>query len=585
MQQQAKRKRSSRRNLWFERLMALIATVNLGLVLFNLSYVPWRDFWLTGSIHILGFALKIPLPPITNWYDPIKGIEPYDETREYLNLVDALEEQVIRTGLQSPSAAVLLKNLRRQSQGKERRNLDALVAEVSQPKPTLPPAALLEKLRRQSQGEERRNLDTLIAQASQAGLQTPNAKALLEQLQSQSVEMVDSNWFAIARKEGSLVKIKNRMRHHIPIPSKRGGQKKSATQAFISFWTPENLSGPRWQQEIGFFNREIRPLIAANYYRPLGENGQPVDLFFWKIDIWFIALFGAEFLARTFYLSRSHTALSWIDAMLWRWYDIFLLLPFLRLLRVIPVTIRLHQAELLDLGRVEKQVSHGLVATLAEELTQVVVVRVINQIQGSIERGDVTRFLQRSPNRRPDVQLREVGEVDAMANLMVQLIVYQVLPKIEPDIKAIVQHNIEGVLSQIPLYNSLQNLLGLVPIQLPEQLAEQVTQAAYGAIVAGMEDQVGAKLSSQLMQHFSEALGVAVQKEQTLQEIQSLMLDLLDEVKFNYIKRLHEEDVEKALEETRRLQFKARAKQTAVQDSLVTSLKEDRKLGRSERMR
>lgn len=503
LQQQAQRKRVSRRNLWFERLMAIAATINLGLVLFNLSYVPWRDFWLTGNIHILGFALKIPLPPVTHWYDPIKGIEPYDETRDYLNLVDALEEQVIQTGLRSPTAA-----------------------------------------------------------------------ALLEKLRSQSVEMINSNWFAIAHKEGSLVKIKNRMRHHIPIGSQRGGQKKSATQAFLSFWTQENLSGQRWQREMGFFNREIRPLIATNYYRPIGENGQPVDLF-WKIDIWFIALFGVEFTARTFYLSRSHAALSWIDAMLWRWYDIFLLLPFLRLLRVIPVTIRLHQAELLDLDRVQKQTSQGIVAGLAEELTQVVVVRVISQIQGAIERGDVTRFLQ--PNPRPQVHARNGSEVDAMGNLMVQLIVYQVLPKIQPDIEAIVRHNIEGILSQLPLYNDLLKLPGLgnLPAQLTEQLASQVTQTAYSAIVAGMEDQVGAKLSKQLMQHFSEALGSEVQKKQTLQEIQGLVLDMLEEVKFNYVKHLSDEDVEKAIEETRRLRFQAATKQTVVQDSLPSGLNQD----------
>ena len=56
------------RNLWFERIMAITATVNLGLVLFNLSYVPWRDFYLRK------------LPQIIQIYDPIKGIEPHRDT-------------------------------------------------------------------------------------------------------------------------------------------------------------------------------------------------------------------------------------------------------------------------------------------------------------------------------------------------------------------------------------------------------------------------------------------------------------------------------------------------------------------------
>ena len=52
-----KKKNSSR--LWFERFMALVATLNLFLVIFDLSYVPLRDFWLQGNIRLgeltLGF--------------------------------------------------------------------------------------------------------------------------------------------------------------------------------------------------------------------------------------------------------------------------------------------------------------------------------------------------------------------------------------------------------------------------------------------------------------------------------------------------------------------------------------------------
>ena len=81
-----------RRNLWFERLMAILASVNLSLVLFDLTYVPWRDFYIRN------------LPQVTQKYDPIKGIEPHRETENYLATVDALIEQVSQTGLRSPQA-------------------------------------------------------------------------------------------------------------------------------------------------------------------------------------------------------------------------------------------------------------------------------------------------------------------------------------------------------------------------------------------------------------------------------------------------------------------------------------------------
>ncbi|NJR67085.1 MAG: hypothetical protein HC772_20060, partial [Leptolyngbyaceae cyanobacterium CRU_2_3] len=52
-------RQSSRRNfknLWFERMMALIALANLVLVVFDLRCIPWRDVYLRQ------------LPQFTNWY-------------------------------------------------------------------------------------------------------------------------------------------------------------------------------------------------------------------------------------------------------------------------------------------------------------------------------------------------------------------------------------------------------------------------------------------------------------------------------------------------------------------------------------
>lgn len=447
--------------------MAIAATVNLGVVLFDLSYVKGRDFYLRN------------IPGFTQVYDPIKGIEPHRETQNYLNTVNALKEQVSQTGLQSPQAETRLEELRRLSD-----------------------------------------------------------------------EMIENNPFEVANKTGTLEKIKNRMRDRIG--------KESSREAFSIFWSQAYLSQRGWQQEIDFFNRNIQPLIETNYYRHIGENGEFVDDF-WRIDLPFVALFGLEFLARTFYISRRHTGIRWIDAMLWRWYDIFLLLPFWRWLRVIPVTIRLNQAELLDLEPVRQQITQGFVANFAEELTEVVVIRVIDQVQGSIRRGEVTRWLFQSQNRRPYLDINNVNEVEAITGMLVQLTVYQVLPKIQPDIVAILGHNIESVLNQSPIYRGVQNLPGLgnFPTEMTEQLATQVTQTVYNALVAAFEDPVGAKLSSQLVQHFNEALGSEVQKKHTLEEIQGLLSDLLEEVKLNYVKRLAQEDVEQVMEQTRQLRQKA----------------------------
>ncbi len=103
IQQIKAKKKSVRRNLWLEKLLAIIALVNLILVGFDLSYVPWRDFYFAEA------------PTIVKYYDQVKGIEPHRETQRYLNKVEQLETQVEQTGLQSSEVESLLQQLRQLS--------------------------------------------------------------------------------------------------------------------------------------------------------------------------------------------------------------------------------------------------------------------------------------------------------------------------------------------------------------------------------------------------------------------------------------------------------------------------------------
>jgi hypothetical protein len=466
----------SLRNIWFERLMAMIASVNLGLVFFDLSYIPWRDFY------------RRNLPQITQKYDRIKGIEPHRETAHYLASVDTLIEQVSQTGLQSP----------------------------------------------------------------QVGNQ-------LEQLRTLSSEMIDSNPFAAVDKSGTLEKIKNRMRDRVGVESSK--------QAFSTFWSQAYLSKRGWNQELLFFNQRIRPLIITNYYRSIGENGELIDDF-WLIDLPFVILFAVELLARTFYIKRQHPGFSFLNAILWRWYDLFFILPFWRWLRIIPLFIRLDQARLLNLQPLRQQIHQGVVANFAEELTEIVVVRVINQIQGSIQQGEIKRWLSQKEHQRSYIDINNINEVEAIGAILVQTIVYQVLPKIQPEVAAILRHNIENALKQAPIYSNLQNLPGMAQMQtqLSEQLASQITTNLYSAIVSATEDPVAAKLSSQLVQSFSEVLGTEMQKKQVLSELQNLLVDFLEELKLNYVQRLSQEDMWKVLEQTQQLR-----KQPSVQPVLDKS--------------
>jgi hypothetical protein len=467
-----KSRKESAKVPWLERLMALVAIVDLSLVLFDISYIPWRDFYFRQ------------LPVITQVYDPFKGIKPHRDTQKYLETLAELKNQVIQTGL--PSSQVATK---------------------------------------------------------------------LQEIDNLSVKMIDEDPFRVASKSGSLEKIKDRLRERVPNP------KDSAKQSFKTFWTQDYLNKQGWQQEINWFDSQIKPLIATNYYREIGENSEFKDKF-WLIDLPFIAIFAIEFLARTYLISRRHRSVTWRQAMLWRWYDIFMILPFWRLLRVLTVTVRIHQAKMPDLQPIRTQISRGFVANFAQELTEVVVIQLINQIQQSISSGELAKQLFQSQKQRY-LDINNINEIEAIASRLVQVTIYNVLPQLQPDLEALLRYNIEIFLKQSPLYQGFQQVPGLgnLPAQLASQLVAELSkvatlgpQNAYEAFKNASEDPKGIQLSNQLVQHFGQALGSELQQQQTWQEIQLLLCDFLEEFKINYIQRLSEEDFEKILEQAKQLQ-------------------------------
>jgi hypothetical protein len=454
------RKRSLHKNLWFERIMALLALANLGLVAFDMSYIPFRDFYLRN------------FPAFTQWYgQEFKGIEPHRVTEAYLETVDALETQVAAEGLSSP-----------------------------------------------------------------------RAQELLDELRQRSDEMIDENPFAIANKSGTLERIKNRMRDRT--------DNDSAKQAFNEFWSVEHLTTAGWRDSMQFHREEIAPLIATNFFRGIGEDGRPTDDF-WLIDRWFISILGLEFLLRTIYLSRRYNGTNWLDAIIWRWYDLLFFLPFWRWLRVVPVTVRLGQAKLVKLSIVSNRIRLALVAHFAIELTEIVILRSIDQVQNLIRDGDVRQFLLRSGNPGGYINLNGINEMEVISQRVSTLMLDHVLPQVKPDVDALLGHSVRSALEGTPVYQGLRTMPNFESTsdQLIATIVSQLSARMYDIIRAMLEDEKGAELTRKILESFVKASRQeAISQEKTVEEIESLLAMFLEEVKVNYVKRLSEEDLE-ALQE------------------------------------
>ncbi len=481
--------RKYRPNLWFEKLMALLAVINLIVVTFDLTYVPLRDFWLSGQVtvgrintaYIEFQGIKLDLLPdnisqLVTQYDVIKGIEPNRDAEEYLDKVEQLEQELTVNGVDSPTAKALLGDLRRRS-----------------------------------------------------------------------IEIIQTDGFSQANKTGNLERIKNKMRSHLP------NEDNSAKIAFWRFWTAAHFS-EQTAEELAFFKTEIQPLVETNYYRVVGENGGYVD-YFGLIDFPFGVIFALEFLGRSWFISRRRVGISWLDAMLWRWYDIFFLLPFWRWLRVIPVTARLSQAQIINLNSIQKQISQGLVAGIAEDVTEVVIIRLINQIQVSVRNGDISRLLSQQTTN-PYIDLNDTNEIAELVRILAKVLADRVLPAIQPEAETLLQYSIDKALKQSFAYRGIKLLPGgdRTIATLSRQIVSQSYSAFSGTLQAALaEDEQFDHLLESLMSNIGKSISSELQAQQSMNKIELLLVDLLEEIKINYVERLSQEDIEDILEQTRSL--------------------------------
>jgi hypothetical protein len=423
--------------------MAIIASIGLVVSIFDLTYIPCRDFYFRN------------LPIVVQTYDRFKGIEPNRETERYLNAVEQLKLTVAQTGLASA--------------------------------PT---------------------------------------QSWLQELDTLSVSMIQNNPFQVAGKTGNLEKIKNDVRDRV--------QNQSAKGAFATFWSQAYLTKAGWDTEIQFYDRQIKPLLVTNYYRRLNESGNYVDEF-WQIDIIFISIFAGELLGRIFFVRRHNRQLSWQQVVIRRWYDLILILPFAQFLRIIPVIIRLQQAKLINLSLVKSELNRLFVGQIANELTEAVVLEVLQQTQGAIRDGQITRVI-RSYLNTPHVDLNNINEIEVLIELMLEIVVYRVIPTIQPDLEAILRHLFQKALSESPAYRNLKLLPGIgeLPAQAIDRVVKEISASIYTALTKILEDPNSAKLSRRLAENMTKSLGDEMQRGQTIIKIESLLYDLIEEIRVTY---------------------------------------------------
>lgn len=382
-------------------------------------------------------------------------------------------------------------------------------------------------------------VDLLNLELSQHEEFTPAAEQLLATLRSESEDLIEENPFLASSKFGTFARIQRQIRQHM------GTQ--SAQPALEKFWNSDHLKSIGWETEFNFFNSNMRPLLERAYYRNVDDYGQFIDNF-WRVDVYFNIFFVAEYLTRTLIISRRQAGVNWLDAMLRRWYDIFLFLPFWRWLRILPVTVRIHTSKLFNLEWVITQLTHEPAAYLSDRVSQFVLVRLLNQAKTSVEQGEAARALF---NPQSYARVSEINKIEVITDRLLSLTIFKVLPQVQPDIEELLHYSLKGAFQASGFYENLQHVPGLrnLPANLVDELSVQLARRSVEILVASYSDEEGKKLFEQLSKDFNRALRLELQDEETLAELEALISELLEELKINYVTKSVESDPTQTMEE------------------------------------
>jgi hypothetical protein len=458
--------------LWrhWDRAVALWAGLNLLWVLFDITYIPLRTFWLQRNLTPLPqVPLVVPLtllPDITPLYDPVKGIEPHRETEAYLAAFTRLDE-ALQAGSNAETIAAL----------------------------------------------SRRQVDLTVA-------------------------MINENPFAASGNSGTLETIKNRLRQRAGLES----AKQAADRLLSAAW----LEQRSWLEERRFWQQQVLPLVATSYWRSIDENGRPTD-HVWRTDLLlFQSVFALDILLRMLRLRRRFPGLSWRDALLRRWIDLPLLLPFWRWMRVVPVVERLSQAQLINVEPLRAAVSRAVVSLLALELFEVLALQLVDGTQSLIRSSQWPRWI-RSLRSHQSVGGADEQQLVDLIRLWGPLLLGQVTPRLQPELQSLLGHTLQQQLREVPGG-------AIVPAGVSRQLAVGVVDSLLGLSrgtaerLARSDDRQSALLQ-QAIDRFWEELAASLEQPGTLERSQELLYALLQQLKLNYLAQMNRAGIDALMDE------------------------------------
>jgi hypothetical protein len=185
----------------------------------------------------------------------------------------------------------------------------------------------------------------------------------------------------------------------------------------------------------------------------------------------------------------------------------------------------------------------------------------VNQARSSVVEGSAANLLL---NPQPYQKVSEADKIEMLTDRLLALTIYKVLPTVQPDVEALLHYSLRRAFLESDFYQNLQQVPGLktIPNEWLENLSSQLAKSSVEVLVSSYEDAEGKELFDRLSSDFKEALTTELRDRETLGEIETLLGELLEEVKINYISKAEESDPLETMNEVEKLNNSSTSEET-----------------------
>ncbi len=520
------------RLLW-DFVMLLTVLANLGLILFDLTYLYFRPFWQDHFIDL------------SRWYDAhILGIEPHRLTENYLEQVKRLAEND-RAADQEWLAEHLLSLSRQVSNlyqtiphGEKNFTIEEFLAEGSGESGALFLAGnAVEGLPETEQSTRFFRLKDELAFKLQWRTAEGRRRSKLQTLARADKIMqriVETNPFANSGQSSLFKDIQTRIKnlyskYRTPAEDRKLRvlikeqspdlyEVASTTVAFSWLWRNNVLSE---EEKHAFFDKNIRRNLTLAYYRHIDEKGNPVNNYL-RLDAPFLVFFLCEFLISWFLSVRRKEYVAWFLYPLYHWYDVLGLIPavqfrLFRLIRIYKIYLILktnQYTRVLGDDIISRTIRY-YANIIKEELADMVTLQILSEIQNEVKSGAsaeiISEALAKQRQSIKTVTLVKTEQLlrDTRYDVLVREMAEKTAENLEKDI----------------------SFAALVPAPLRRGIASALATAMRASLLAVVTSATGRSNIEAMIDYFIDEFGVTARDRMVNDLNTAITWDVLENVK------------------------------------------------------